>query len=64
MVRDENEVAAIRQQRAKQQQAAADQERINQTIAGAKTMSDTPMGNTTALDAVVNGEATIPGIGQ
>jgi hypothetical protein len=63
MIRDENETMAIRQKRLQQQQYAQQQEQINQTIAGAKTMSETPMGNTTALDAVASGDMTISGIG-
>lgn len=63
MLRDDAEIAAIREQRQQQEAYAQQQENINQTVDAAHKMSQTPLGNTTALNAVASGEATIPGVG-
>jgi hypothetical protein len=63
MLRDDEEIAAIRGQRQQQTAYAQQQENINQTVDAAHKMSQTSLGNTTALNAVAGGEVTIPGVG-
>jgi hypothetical protein len=55
LVRSDDEVQAIREQRAAAEAAAVQQELITQNAANAKVLSETPVGGNSALDAVLGG---------
>lgn len=58
MVRAEDDVQAARENRAKQQQALAEQEQMQAAVNNAKTLAQTPLNTGSALDAVAQGGAT------
>ena len=55
MVRAEEDVQAARENRAKQQQALAQQEQMQAAVNNAKTLAQTPLNTGSALDAVAQG---------
>lgn len=56
VVRSDEEVAAIRQAKQQQAEAAAAAQRANDLAAGAKTLADTKLGTNSALDAMVGNQ--------
>ena len=60
----DDKVAEKRQQQAQQQQIAQAAAYAQQAAAGVKTLSETPVGNGSALDALMPGLSTISGGGQ
>jgi hypothetical protein len=59
ILRDDDAVAAIRQNRAKQQQAQAQSEQLKNLGAGAKSLGQTPMDGDTALTRLASGLAGV-----
>lgn len=55
IIRGEEQVAKIRAARQKQQQAEAQAQAMERMAAGAKTLSETPVGQNSALDQIMSG---------
>lgn len=56
MTRSEDDVQRLRQNRAQQMRAAAEAQQAQMLVEGAKTLSDTKLGQGSALDALAGGE--------
>lgn len=64
MLRSREEVQAIRDARAQQAQAAQAQEQTMQSVAAAKSLSETPVGGGNALSHIIGVGGEQPGVGQ